>query len=149
MYIRGDIRALLEAGHSNTEIARQLGVDRGTAARARALLDMPKLKTGVKAAATPEDLFRQRVKPTRDGHLTWTGSRSTGGTPSLRHGGRNLSAYRIAFRIANGREPEGYALPSCGREHCVKPGHHADRVDRAREKRVDALYAGIFGQATA
>ncbi|MFD7884052.1 hypothetical protein ACFV3N_16635 [Streptomyces bauhiniae] len=142
--IRKDVVDLLTAGHSDSHIARQLGVDaRATVARARAALGLPKAKPGCKAAASPEDLFRRRTKPTNDGHLLWTGSRSRAGAPSLRHGGRNLSAYRIAFRIANGREPEGKALPTCDRDGCVQ--HVGDRQDRAREKRVETLYTTIFG----
>jgi hypothetical protein len=147
MNVRADIAELLHAGCSDSAIGRQLGVDpKKTVARARAHLGLPKAKSGKKPAATPEDLFWRRVQPTDDGHMEWTGSRSAG-TPTLRHGGRQHTAYQLAFRITTGRDPEGYALPSCGRESCVKPGHHADRTDRAREKRVNALYAGIFGGA--
>lgn len=147
MSIRADIAELLRAGYSDRAIGRQLNVDPvGTVAPARKALGLPKAKSGYKAAASPEDLFWRRIKPTDDGHMEWTGYRNNTGAPSLRHGGRQLSAYRIAYRIAHGREPDGYALPSCGRDGCAKPGHHSDRSDRAREARVDALYAGIFGQ---
>jgi hypothetical protein len=145
--IRPDVAELLRAGHPDRAIARQLNVDAKRVAKARTFLGLPKAKRGVKPAATPEDLFWRRVKPTDDGHMQWTGSH-TAGTPSMRHGGVVHTAYRVAFVIANGRDPEGYALPSCGHAHCVKPGHHNDRADRDREKRVDALYAGIFGQST-
>jgi hypothetical protein len=146
MIIRADVAELLHAGHSDAAIARQLHVDKTTAAKARAALGLPKAKSGIKGAATPEDLFWKHVKPTDDGHMEWT-SFYIGTTPGLRHGRKNHTAYRIAFRIANGREPEGHALPNCGRDHCVKPGHHSDRADRERERRVDALYTGIFGGA--
>lgn len=170
MKVRADVTELLLAGHSNAEVARRCHIDPTTAAKARAALGLPKAKPGIKPAATPEDLFWHRVQPTEDGHMEWTGYR-VGGTPALRHGGCHRTAYRIAYRIATGREPEGHALPSCGRDHCVRPGHHADRADRARaearatavrawargrkraararererEKRVDALYEQIFG----
>ena len=147
MTVRPDIAELLHAGHSNRTIARQLCVDHKAVAAARATLGLPKAKSGRKPAASPEDLFWNRVRPTDGGHMEWTGYHNQDGVPGLRHGGRNLSAYRIAFRIATSRVPEGHVLPSCGRDHCVKPGHHADRADRAREKRVDALYGAIFGGA--
>ncbi|MEU2062874.1 hypothetical protein [Streptomyces sp. NPDC013455] len=131
MKVRADIAELLRAGHSNRAIARQLNVDAKTAAAARAVLGLPKAKSGYRGAATPEDLFWRRVRPVDGGHMEWTGF-NVCGTPSLRHGGRNLTAYPIAYRIAHGRAPEGQALPSCGRDHCVKPGHHADRADRVR-----------------
>jgi hypothetical protein len=143
--IRADIAEMLRAGHSNRAIARQLKAEEKTVAAARAALGLPKTRSGKMPAATPEDLFWRRVKPTDDGHMEWTGYRTKDGTPGLRHGGTFYTAYRLAYRMANGRDPEGNALPSCGRDHCVKQGHHADRADRAREKRVDTLYDAIFG----
>ncbi|MFJ5151434.1 hypothetical protein ACIQCF_07570 [Streptomyces sp. NPDC088353] len=147
MKIRADIAELLHAGYSDAAIVRQLHVDKRTAAKARAVLGVPKAKPGRKPAASPEDIFWRRVEPTDDGHMEWTGY-STAGSMGVRHNGRFYTAYRLAFRIANGRDPEGYALPSCGRDGCVKPGHHADRADRAQEQRVDSLYDAIFGEAS-
>ncbi|MFB7461237.1 hypothetical protein [Streptomyces sp. NPDC056188] len=147
MKIRADVAELLHADHSNRAIARQLHTDAKAVAAAREHLGIPKAKSGYKGAATPEDLFWRRVKPTDDGHMEWTGF-YIGSTPGLRHGGRNHTAYRVAFRIANGRDPEGHALPNCGRDGCVKPGHHSDRADRAREQRVNSLYAAIFEGAS-
>lgn len=143
--VRADVAELLRAGYSDRAIGRQLNTDPKAVSAARAALSLPKARPGKKPAATAEDLFWRRVQPTDDGHMEWTGY-SIGGTPALRHGGRHHTAYRIAYRIATGRDPEGNARPSCGRDHCVKPGHHADRADREREKRVDALYDGIFGK---
>ncbi|MFE7232528.1 hypothetical protein ACFVAF_18080 [Streptomyces sp. NPDC057596] len=145
MMVRADVAELLHAGYSDRTIARQLQVDAKEVGKARKALKLPKATSGPKAAGSPEDLFWRRVKPSDDGHMEWTGYRNNSGAPSLRHGGRNQSAYRLAFRIANGREPDGYALPSCGRDGCVKPGHVSDRADREREQRVDSLYAAIFG----
>lgn len=148
MNVRADVAELLRAGLSDRAIGRELGVDPiATVRPARQALGIPKAKSGRRPAATPEDLFWHRVKPTDDDHMEWTGHHGAEGTPLLRHGGVLHTGYRLAFRIANGRDPDGYALPSCGREHCVKPGHHGDRSDRAREKRVDALYVDIFGQS--
>lgn len=144
--IRPDVAELLRAGLSDRAIARQLNVDaRATVAPARAALGLPRAKPGKKPAATAEDLFWRRARPTDDGHMTWDGYRSKDGVPGLKHGGRFYTANRLAYRIANGRDPEGYALPSCGRDDCVKPGHHTDRADRAEARKVDTLYAAIFG----
>ncbi|MEV4335723.1 hypothetical protein [Streptomyces sp. NPDC049590] len=145
MKVRDDIAELLHAGHSNSAIARQLNVDAKKVAAARAALGLPKAKSGYKAAASPEDLFWRRTQPTDDGHMLWAGSRNSKGAPYLIHGGRCHSAYKLAYRIAKGRDPEGYALPSCDRDGCVKPGHHADRADRAQNRRADRLYTAIFG----
>lgn len=147
MKVRADVAELLKAGHSDRAIARQLCVDYKAVAAARAALNLPKAKSGPKAASTAEDLFWRRVKPTDDGHMEWIGYRTKDGTPGLRHGGTFYTANRLAYRMATGRDPEGYALPSCGRDNCVKPGHHADRADRAEARKVDTLYAAIFGQS--
>jgi hypothetical protein len=148
MSIRPDVAELLRAGHSDRAIARQLNVDPvKTVAPARALLGLPKAKPGRKPAATPEDLFWLRVQPVDDGHILWTGHRqpaTEGGCPVFRHGGRLWSAYRVAFKIRHGREPEGKVTPTCDRYGCVAPDHTQDRRIRDREKRVDVLYAAIF-----
>jgi Zn ribbon nucleic-acid-binding protein len=136
MKVRADVAELLHAGHSNRAIARQLHTDAKDVANAREVLGLPKAKPGKKPSGTAEDLFWRRVKPTDDGHMEWTGFH-VASTPALRHGGRNQTAYRIAFRIATGRDPEGQALPSCGRQHCVKPGHHEDRADRTRRQQQE------------
>lgn len=148
MTVRADVAELLHAGYSNSAIARQLHLCARTVAAARTELGLPKAKSGYKAAATAEDLFWRRTKPTDDGHIEWAGYHSKDGTPGLKHGGRFYTAYRLAFQIANGREPEGYALPNCGRHGCVKPGHHADRAGRQQEQRVETLYEAIFGGAS-
>ncbi|MFF1282191.1 hypothetical protein [Streptomyces sp. NPDC058299] len=132
MKVRADVAELLRAGHSNRAIADQLHVDaKKTVAPARAALGLPKAKPGYKGAASAEDRFWRQVRRTDDGHMEWTGF-SVGGAPTLRYGRKNHSAYRIAYRIVTGRDPEGNARPSCGRDHCVMPGHHSDRADRAR-----------------
>ena len=145
-YIRGDVRELLLAGHTNAEIARSLGVDPSTPARARAYLGLPQRKPGRQAAATAEDLFWRRVKPATGGHMEWTGYRANG-VPALRHGGRIHTAYRLAFRIANGREADGNVRPGCDRDGCVAPACQTDRASRAEARKVDRLYGAIFGES--
>lgn len=144
-YIRGDVRELVLAGHTNAEIARRLGVDPSTPARARTVLGLPQPRPGKRAAATAEDLFWRRVRPLNDGHMGWTGYHTTGDVPALRHGGRIHTAYRVGFRIAHGREPEGHVRPGCDRDGCVAPACQTDRVTRAEARKVDRLYAQIFG----
>lgn len=147
MSIRPDVAELLHAGYSNAAIARQLNTCAKKVATQRAELGLPKSKSGIKPAATPEDLFWRRVKPADGGHFEWDGYRTNDGTPSLRHGGRLLSANRIAFRIKHQREPEGYALPGCGHDRCVAPNHMDDRVIRQRNKTAFAAIFGVEGAA--
>ena len=143
MMIRADVAELLRAGHPNHTIARQLHIDHRTVAATRRVLGLPKARNQ-RVAATPEELFWSRTRPTDDGHLLWTGYRNSHGVPALGHGGRGLSAYRIAFRIKHGREPVGYAKNGCGVEGCVHPNCIDDRPMR---QRTDAAFAAIFGEA--
>ncbi|MFJ6085110.1 hypothetical protein ACIQI8_27250 [Streptomyces sp. NPDC092369] len=142
--VRPDIAALLHEGLSDAAISRRVHVCHTTVARARAVLGIPKHRPGPRAAATPDELFWQRVELKDDGHMEWTGYGTTG-VAGLRHEGKFHTAFRLAFRIANGREPEGNVQVTCGREQCVAPGHHADRADRELSARIDILHDLIFG----
>ncbi|WP_432164909.1 hypothetical protein [Streptomyces sp. bgisy031] len=147
MQIRVDVAELLRAGLSDKAIASELGVDaKKTVRRARIALGIAPVPSGKRPAGSPEDLFWRRVQPAEDGHLIWTGSRSSFGTPALRHGGKNLTALRIAFRIKHHREPEGHVTPTCDRDGCVAPAHTQDR--RIRE-RTNTLFTAIFGEVSA
>jgi hypothetical protein len=145
MYIRGDVRELLADGHSDAEIGRRLGVDRKSVARARTLLGLPKAKRGKRPAASPEALFWSRVQRLRGGHMQWTGSRTPAGTAVFRYAGHQQTAGRVAFRIAQGREPEGHVRPGCDLAGCVAPACQTDSRTRAEARKVDALFTGIFG----
>ena len=84
MKIRPDVAELLKAGYSNAAIARQLNVcAQTTVAPAHTALGIPKAKSGYKPAASAEDLFWRRVKPTDDGHMEWAGYRTGDGVPGL------------------------------------------------------------------
>jgi hypothetical protein len=129
MKVRADVAELLRAGHSNRAIARQLHTDAKDVAEARKVLGLPKAKPGKKPTGTAEDLFWRRAKLTDDGHMEWTGFRING-TPALRHGGKNITAYRIAFKIRHRREPVGNVTGVCGIDGCVHPDCMADRPMR-------------------
>ncbi|MFF8656773.1 hypothetical protein [Streptomyces huasconensis] len=148
MKIRADIAELLHAGLSDRAIARQLSVDaKRTVRPAREALGLPRSRPGRKPAPTVEDLFWRRTQPVDGGHLLWTGARgaaSQGRCPFLRHGGRVHTAYRIAFRIKHGREPEGRVTPTCDRDGCVAPDHVEDRRIRERTKSTfDAIFGAV------
>lgn len=137
-----EITRLLAAGLSDNQISIQLHTDAKRARRLRASLGLPKAKSGIRPAATVENLFHARTEQLDDGHLRWTGHFNRKGTPLVRHAQKLHTAYRIAFRIRTGREPVGYAGPSCGMEHCVAPAHIDDQAARERNR---TTYATLFG----
>jgi hypothetical protein len=140
MTVRPDVAELLHAGYGDRTIARRAGVSIGTVTRARAALALSPGRPGPKGPATPEDLFWLRARLLDDGHMEWTGTIHRGTTPTLRHGGRRYTAYRVAFGIAHQREPQGRVEPGCDRRGCVHPRHVEDQAMRTQ-------YTAIFGAA--
>ncbi|MFJ4627096.1 hypothetical protein [Streptomyces sp. NPDC088847] len=65
------------------------------------------------------------------GHQEWRGPVSRDGVPMVRTPDLYTTVGRVAFRMANGRPPEGNVRPGCTRAHCVAPGHMTDRPMRA------------------
>ncbi|MER6534363.1 hypothetical protein ABT215_11230 [Streptomyces sp900105755] len=136
--VRADVAELLAAGYGDRTIARQLAVSIGSVTRARTLLGVKAARRGIKQAGTVEDLFWRRTQPADDGHLLWTGSRTTKGTPVLKWGGRSgdsYTAYRIAYRIHHGHDPQGTCYPACEQPGCVAPSHIADSATTPRPAR--------------
>ncbi|MEU6758015.1 hypothetical protein [Streptomyces sp. NPDC046685] len=143
MQNHSNVAELLHAGLSDRAVARELHTDAKAVSSIRATLGIPKARSGKRAAATVEELFQARTEATPDGHLRWTGT-TCQGTPSVRFQRRNLSAYRIAFRIRTGREPVGKALPACGTAGCVAPDHIDDQPMREHNRSTfNALFGGI------
>lgn len=140
MKLRPDIVALLHAGHTDTEIARQLHVGRITVAAHRTELQLPPSRRGCKPAESPVELFWQRTQLTDDGHLMWTGYTTTRGVPELKHGGRMHSAYRIAFGLAHTRPPVGQVCTGCDVHGCVHPRCVEDQQMRQQYR---AIFQGV------
>lgn len=132
MTVRPDVAELLRAGYGDRTIARRLAVTIPSVTAARTELGLPKARGGTKAADSVEDLFWRRVKPVDGGHFEWAGNRSSRGTPVIHWNRHNLSAYRIAFRIRHGRDPEGYGHTTCDYDGCVAPDHVADSATTPR-----------------
>ncbi|MCB5168043.1 hypothetical protein LG634_24850 [Streptomyces bambusae] len=144
MNVRADIAELLRAGLSDRAIAKQLHTDSKGVAVARRTLGIPRVRSGIRPSDSPEELFLSRTRRVKGGHMKWLGGLNGCGLPAFRHGGRLFTAYRVAFRIHNGREPIGRTGPGCGRPLCVAPAHIDDQPARTAAK---ALYAQIFGGA--
>ncbi|MER5641885.1 hypothetical protein ABT095_33730 [Kitasatospora sp. NPDC002227] len=136
----GPARELLEAGLSNSAIARQLHMDKRDVAQLRSEMGLPNIPA---QPLTVEQKWRERTAPLPGGHLEWTGERATGsGTPVLRHSGQAYTAARIAYRIQHGTDPVGHAAPGCGRQHCVAPEHIDDTARRQRDRAALRIVLG-------
>lgn len=143
MKIRTDVAELLHAGHSDRQITLQLHLDSRTVADARRALGLSRHKSGVKPAATPQDLFHQRTRPVDGGHLEWTGYITSGGTPFFRWRKRGYTAGRIAFAMRHHRQPVGYVRPGCGYPQCVAPDHVEDQTMRDQlRNQMNAIFGG-------
>ncbi|MFJ5967933.1 hypothetical protein [Streptomyces sp. NPDC093060] len=126
MNVRPDVAELLHAGYGDRTIARRLNLPQPAIAIARATLELPAGRPGPKAPDSPEGCFWRRVQPTDDGHLLWPGYSPKHGA-HITHDGIQYSIHRIAFRIANQREPEGRVLTGCHQPGCVHPQHVEDQ----------------------
>ncbi|WP_158835099.1 hypothetical protein [Streptomyces sp. NRRL S-350] len=121
------VRELIAAGLTNTAIGKQQGMERQTVGRIRRELGLPDVP---RQPLTVEQKWRQRTRKVSGGHLEWTGERTAAGSkPVMRHSGKAYSATRVAYRIAHGKDPEGYAKPGCGMPNCVEPTHQLDTAD--------------------
>lgn len=122
----GDPREL-----SDLALAAEHGCSVKLVARVRADLRLPTYQRGKRPVQRSlEAVFLERSRPVAGGHREWTRQRAASGTPVLSHRGQHVTAGRVAFTMATGREPEGQVRPSCTFEHCVEPAHQADRLMR-------------------
>ncbi|WP_372344650.1 hypothetical protein [Streptomyces sp. KL116D] len=139
MTIADEAAALIRAGGSNKDIARQLHIRRARVAEVRRQIGIPNV-IGKRTARPPEDLYQQRTRPLDGGHLAWTGTFNSVGVPVVHTAGGFLTAYRIAFRIGHGRDPVGQVQAGCDQPRCVHPDHVEDQAMRDQ-------YRAIFGGA--
>ncbi|MDN3244106.1 hypothetical protein [Streptomyces sp. ZSW22] len=135
---REEIAALLGAGDlTESAIAEQTGVSRPTVASVRKTLGLPAPGKGkAPEYATVEDAFRAHAVPATGGHTEWTGVRTGANAPMVRYRSDSLSAYRVAFRLHHGRDPEGVVYPTCGQPGCVAGAHLADTPMRQTAARA-------------
>ncbi|GHC44279.1 MULTISPECIES: hypothetical protein [Streptomyces rochei group] len=141
---------LLAQGATNRAAARELGIDKNTAARYRALLGVgpaPKRPAPNRSTLTAEQKVMTFMRPADGGHMEWTGRRTRStGTPVFTHHERTYTARSIAFRAHTGRAPEGYVTAECDQpDWCVAPAHLEDEPGRTRAR---AALAAITGRAT-
>jgi hypothetical protein len=123
------VRELAGQGLTDPVIANKLGIARTTVMRIRHRNNIPG-NTRIRQPRPLADVITGYTQPTDHGHAQWTGPHHPDGTPIFFNAGRQHSAYRIAFTLRTGREPEGRVQPDCGRPGCVTPGHLTDRTER-------------------
>lgn len=132
---RADIIAMLQEGHSNMRIVRELRCDKQRVIRLRAELGLPGY-VPAEQTRTLEEKWTAHTRPVDGGHLEWLGERvNTAGTPVMRYKEESYSPAAIAFTIRHGREPHGYAIADCGLKHCFAPDHVNDETGRLQTRR--------------
>jgi hypothetical protein len=140
---RADIIAMLQDGHSNSRIMRELRCDKQRVRRIRAELDLPKF-VPAEQTRTVEDKWRLFAKPVDGGHIEWTGERAKGnGTPVMRYKEQSCSPAAVAFEMRHGRPPQGYVRAECGMQHCVAPDHVNDEAGRQHVRRALRAERGL------
>ncbi|MGW4731761.1 hypothetical protein ACWEQC_21805 [Streptomyces shenzhenensis] len=129
------LRALLaEEDISNRAVGQQLGVDDRRVDAVRKRVGLPPFVRGRRPSyGSWEEAFAAQSEPVEGGHRRWTGTRERRGTPVVRHRTSIQTAYRVAFRLHHGREPEGKVSQSCRIPGCVAGEHQQDRVMREAE----------------
>jgi hypothetical protein len=137
-----EVEALLRAGLSDKQIARQLHTNPKRVARIRAGLGLAAFEN---RQVSFEERWAANTEPVAGGHIRWTGRLRDGSTPAVLHEGRDASPRRIAFERLHGRAAVGRVLPGCGFGPCVRPAHLEDQVLR---ERLDAQFAAIFKEAS-
>lgn len=135
------VAELLRAGKTDTQIAAEFRMARRRVALMRAQLHIPPSRSN-QAPPTIEAAFTARVRALPDGHAEWAGPRNDNGTPMLCWKDQRVSAYRVAFRIEYGREPQGVVLPVCDIAGCVA-GRCLD--DAAARNRTRGQLAAVLG----
>ncbi|WP_019061777.1 hypothetical protein [Streptomyces prunicolor] len=134
------LRALLaEEDVSNRAVALKLGIGDRRVDEVRKRVGLPSYVRGRRPAyGSWLEAFTEQSEPVEGGHRRWTGTRERCGTPVVRHRTSIQTAYRVAFRLHNGREPEGKVSQSCEIPGCVAGEHQRDRVMREAAKAGEA-----------
>lgn len=118
---------LIRAGGSDRGVSEELGMNRRSVARVRRIIGAPVI-TGV----VPVDvkLSKHLTEPDAEGHVYWTGRRSTAGIAFLRHRGVETPVSHVTFYKRTGMQPVGMVRPDCGQSKCVAGAHVMDDVER-------------------
>jgi hypothetical protein len=134
------LRALLAQDDvSNSAVAAQLGCGWRRVDEVRKRVGLPAYVRGRRPSyGSWAEAFNEQSEPVDGGHRRWTGTREKCGTPVVRYRAGIQTAYRVAFRLHNGREPEGNVTRSCKIPGCVAGAHQQDRAMREAAKAGEA-----------
>lgn len=128
----------------DTALAARLDCPPGFVARVRSDLGMPSFpipepltRCEKPVREAQREKFERLTVAVEDHHREWLGRHTRDGTPIFAAG---LTAYRIAFRLEHGEEPNGLVRVECGHLKCVEGRHLSDRLirDRAAYERAAA-----------
>ncbi|MER6632274.1 hypothetical protein ABT301_29340 [Streptomyces sp. NPDC000987] len=129
------LRALLAGDVSNRAVAQKLGIDDRRVDQVRKRAGLPRYMRGRRPTYSSwEEAFTAQSEPVEGGHRRWTGTREKCGTPVVRHQATIQTAYRVAFRLHHGHDPEGHLTRSCDIPGCVAGEHQQDRTMREARK---------------
>ncbi|CAM5481704.1 MULTISPECIES: hypothetical protein [Streptomyces] len=134
------VKALL-AGEdvSNRAVAQKFGISDRRVDLVRKRVGLPPYMRGRRPIYSSwAEAFTEQSEPVEGGHRRWTGTREKRGTPVVRFRASIQTAYRVAFRLHHGREPEGNLTRSCQIPGCVAGEHQQDRVIREAQKAGEA-----------
>ncbi len=126
-----DIRPLLQAGLTDSEIGRRLFHHPTAIGLVREALEVPPARRTNGVESVPRK-FARHTQSREGGHLQWVGPRSQDLTPVLHHGSARLLVRWIAYQLEHGHRPVGAVQPDCEYGWCVAPAHLVDQADRDR-----------------
>ncbi|WP_329141047.1 hypothetical protein [Streptomyces sp. NBC_00670] len=122
-----DVRPLVKADLTDSQIAVRLGMRRRTVTTIREALELAQPR---ERGETLGRRFARQTVSVPGGHLLWRGPRTQDLTPVLSHRGKNLTARRVAYSLERGHLAVGLVLSTCVYRWCVAGGHLADGLDR-------------------
>ncbi|MGW3445607.1 hypothetical protein [Streptomyces sp. NPDC001076] len=130
------LRALLaQEDVSNSAVAAQLGCGWRRVDEVRKRVGLPAYVRGRRPLyGSWQEAFTEQSEPVEGGHRRWTGTREKCGTPVVRYLTSIQTAFRVAFWLHHGREPEGHVTRSCEIPGCVAGEHQQDRITRKAAK---------------
>jgi hypothetical protein len=130
------IEQLLRDGATRAEIRALLGCSRYLIDKVRRDR-VPPRKPGPRPGRQPSDavVFATNAEPGDDGHLYWVGRTDRDGTPVI----RGTTAYRMAWHLGTGTDPDGLVRPTCGMSACVALDHLTCRRPRSLAAAVISL----------